>query len=73
MNPMESKKATIGWKNSIIHYFIGTSIYNIRIYDLALSETLWLIEPGNFGLDIDANIGFVTSFCSFKTGANGKV
>src|SRR5450631_3558805 len=53
---------------------IGNSIYNTRIYDLALSETLWrLIEPGNFVLDIGANIGFVTSLCSFRTGANGKV
>src|ERR1700736_1568487 len=53
---------------------IGNSIYSTRIYDLALSETLWrLIEPGNFVLDIGANIGFTTSLCSYKAGVTGKV
>ncbi|HEX6429721.1 MAG TPA: FkbM family methyltransferase [Niastella sp.] len=53
---------------------IGNSIYSTRIYDLALSETLWrLIEPGNFVLDVGANIGFITSLCSYKTGPQGKV
>jgi FkbM family methyltransferase len=53
---------------------IGNSIYSTRIYDLALSETLWrLIEPGNFVLDVGANIGFITSLCSYKTGPAGKV
>lgn len=53
---------------------IGNSIYSTRIYDLALSETLWrLIEPGHFVLDVGANIGFITSLCSYKTGPQGKV
>ncbi|MFL5744431.1 MAG: FkbM family methyltransferase [Niastella sp.] len=53
---------------------IGNSIYNTRIYDLALSETLWrLIEPGNFVLDVGANIGFITSLCSYRSGSQGKV
>lgn len=53
---------------------IGHSIYSTRIYDLALSETLWrLIEPGNFVLDVGANIGFITSLCSYKSGPQGKV
>ena len=53
---------------------IGNSIYSTRIYDLALSETLWrLIEPGNFVLDVGANIGFITSLCSYKSGPQGKV
>lgn len=53
---------------------IGNSIYSTRIYDLALSETLWrLIEPGNFVLDVGANIGFITSLCSYKSGPKGKV
>jgi FkbM family methyltransferase len=68
---------TTPWKNKIeidVNETIGNSIYSTKIYDLALSETLWrLIEPGNFVLDIGANIGFVTSLCSFKTGENGKV
>ena len=65
------------WGNAIeidTNETIGNSIYNTRIYDLALSETLWrLIEPGNFVLDIGANIGFITSLCSYKTGPQGKV
>lgn len=53
---------------------IGNSIYSTKIYDLALSETLWrLIEPGNFVLDVGANIGFVTGLCSYKLGPLGKV
>src|SRR6202011_457897 len=65
------------WGNKIeidINETIGNSIYSTRIYDLALSETLWrLIEPGNFVLDIGANIGFTTSLCSYKAGVTGKV
>jgi FkbM family methyltransferase len=65
------------WGNAIeidTHETIGYSIYSTRIYDLALSETLWrLIEPGNFVLDVGANIGFITSLCSYKTGPQGKV
>jgi FkbM family methyltransferase len=39
-----------------------------------LSETLWrLIEPGNFVLDVGANIGFITGLCSYKSGPGGKV
>ena len=53
---------------------IGNSIYSTQIYDLPLSETLWrLTEPGNFVLDIGANIGFITGLCSFKSGPGGKV
>jgi FkbM family methyltransferase len=53
---------------------IGNAIFSTGIYDLALSETLWrLIQPGDFVLDVGANIGFITSLCSYKTGAQGKV
>ena len=65
------------WGNQIeidINETIGNSIYSTRIYDLPLSETLWrLTEPGNFVLDIGANIGFITGLCSYKSGPNGKV
>src|SRR5687767_12151125 len=48
---------------------IGNAIFSTGIYDLALSETLWrLIQPGDFVLDVGANIGFITSLCSYKTG-----
>jgi FkbM family methyltransferase len=65
------------WGNNIeidVNETIGNSIYSTRIYDLALSETLWrLIEPGNFVLDVGANIGFITGLCSYKSGPGGKV
>jgi FkbM family methyltransferase len=65
------------WGNKIeidVHETIGNSIYSTQIYDLPLSETIWrLIEPGNFVLDIGANIGFITGLCSYKTGPGGKV
>ncbi|MEP6747111.1 MAG: FkbM family methyltransferase [Bacteroidota bacterium] len=53
---------------------IGNSIFSTGIYDLPLSETLWrLTEPGNFVLDIGANIGFVSGLFSHRTGPGGKV
>ncbi|GAC1424357.1 MAG: hypothetical protein NVSMB7_00300 [Chitinophagaceae bacterium] len=65
------------WGNQIeidINETIGNSIYNTKIYDLPLSETIWrLTEPGNFVLDIGANIGFITGLCSYRSGPDGKV
>lgn len=65
------------WKTLIevdIHEGIGKSIHNLGIYDIAVSETLWrLIKPGDFVLDIGANIGYTTNLCSFKIGSTGKV
>ncbi|MDQ6755971.1 MAG: FkbM family methyltransferase [Bacteroidota bacterium] len=53
---------------------IGREIYKTGIYDLAVSELLWrLVEPGNFVIDIGANIGFFTNLCSYRTGKSGKV
>jgi FkbM family methyltransferase len=65
------------WGNQMeidVNETIGNSIYSTRIYDLPLSETIWrLTEPGNFVLDIGANIGFVTGLFSHKSGPAGKV
>ena len=65
------------WGNEIeidVNETIGNSIYSTRIYDLPLSEIIWrLTEPGDFVLDIGANIGFITGLCSYKSGPAGKV
>jgi FkbM family methyltransferase len=65
------------WKTLIevdIHEVIGRSINNFGIYDVAVSETLWnLIRPGDFVLDIGANIGYTTNLCSFRAGSTGKI
>ena len=65
------------WGNQMeidVNETIGNSIYSTQIYDLPLSEALWrLTEPGNFVLDIGANIGFVTGLLSYKSGPDGKV
>lgn len=53
---------------------IGKSINIFGIYDIAVSEVLWrIIKPGDFVLDIGANIGYTANLCSFRTGVNGKV
>jgi FkbM family methyltransferase len=53
---------------------IGKAIFRTGIYDLALTEVLWrLVQPGNFVLDIGANIGYTAGLCSVRTGAGGKV
>ncbi|MCW6037668.1 FkbM family methyltransferase [Spirulina subsalsa FACHB-351] len=50
------------------------SLWTMRIYDPALSETLWrLIEPGETVLDIGANIGYMTSLMAVKVGKTGQV
>jgi FkbM family methyltransferase len=53
---------------------IGRAISDTGIYDLGLSEILWrLTEPGNFVIDIGANIGYTTNIFSVRAGKNGKV
>jgi len=65
------------WNTSIEvdnHETIGKAIFDTGIYDLAVSEVLWrLIEPGDFVLDIGANIGYTVNICSSKAGSKGKV
>lgn len=53
---------------------IGTAIARTGIYDLAVSEILWrLIEPGDFVLDVGANIGYTANLSSHRAGSTGKV
>lgn len=53
---------------------IGTAIARTGIYDLPLTEILWrLIEPGNFVLDIGANIGYTANLSSHRAGPEGTI
>lgn len=68
---------TTPWQTKIMADWedaIGGSIGLFGIYDLATTELLWrLVQPGNFVLDIGANIGYMTGLCSYKAGADGTV
>lgn len=53
---------------------LGRSIFNIGVYDLAVSELLWrLTAKGQFVVDIGANIGYTAGICSFRVEAEGAV
>lgn len=53
---------------------IGHSLWHLGIYDLVVSETLWrLADAGETVADVGANIGYVTSLLSAKTGPTGNV
>jgi FkbM family methyltransferase len=56
------------------HETIGKNLAVLGVYELAVSELLWrLTEPGEWCLDIGANIGYMTSLLAAKTQAGGKV
>lgn len=62
-------KITADWQDAI-----GGSIGMFGVYDLATTEVLWrLVQPGNFVLDIGANIGYMTGLCSHRAGNDGQV
>lgn len=53
---------------------IGKSILHTGIYDLALSEILWVLaEKGNTCVDIGANIGYTSMLMAEKVGTTGTV
>lgn len=53
---------------------IGVSIYKTGVYDLALTEILWrLIKPGDFVIDVGANIGYTCGICSLRAGKEGSI
>jgi len=56
------------------HETIGRSLTVYGVYELAVSEALWrLTEPGDWCMDIGANIGYMTSVLAAKAQAGGKV
>ena len=53
---------------------IGKSIMHTGIYDLALSEILWVLaEKGNTCVDIGANIGYTSMLMAERVGSEGSV
>lgn len=53
---------------------IGQSLLTLGVYELAVSETLWrLTEPGDWCLDVGANIGYMTGLLAAKAQSAGKV
>ncbi len=53
---------------------IGRAIHSFGLYDLCVSEALWLLtEPGGVVLDIGANIGYFSSLLSERVGEQGRV
>jgi FkbM family methyltransferase len=62
-------RITADWQDAI-----GGSIGMFGIYDLATTEVLWrMIQPGNFVLDVGANIGYMTGLCSYRAQTMGTV
>ena len=53
---------------------IGKSLLTLGVHELAVSEVLWrLVDRGDVCLDIGANIGYMTSLLSIRTGRAGRV
>lgn len=53
---------------------IGKSILRTGLYDLALSEILWLLaEPNSLSIDIGANIGYTSLLMLHRSKPNGKL
>jgi FkbM family methyltransferase len=56
------------------HETIGHNLVTLGVYELAVSEILWrLTEPGDWCLDIGANIGYMTSLLAARAQAGGRV
>lgn len=53
---------------------IGSCIWRVGIYDLCISECIWrLLDPGDYAVDVGANIGHMTSIMALRTGRLGNV
>jgi FkbM family methyltransferase len=53
---------------------IGRSIWQLGVYDLSLSETIWrLLDSRETAVDVGANIGYVTGLMAVRSGVGGRV
>jgi FkbM family methyltransferase len=53
---------------------VGRDIYHYCIFDKIVPEAIWrLMDPGEVGIDIGANIGQNSSALAFKSGPRGRV
>lgn len=53
---------------------IGRTVWRMGLYELVVCEVAWrLLEPGDWALDIGANIGIVASLMARRVGPGGSV
>jgi FkbM family methyltransferase len=53
---------------------IGFCIWQLGIYDLALSEVAWrLLDPGEKAVDVGGNIGYMSCLLAARAGTTGQV
>ena len=53
---------------------IGRSIWQLGVFDLVLTETLWrLLDPGQVAIDVGANIGYAAGLMAVRVGVRGEV
>jgi FkbM family methyltransferase len=70
-------KVTLPWGAEIFVHTgenIGSDIFHFGVFDKIVPETIWrLLDRGEVGVDVGANIGQNCSVMSVKVGAQGKV
>ena len=53
---------------------IGATIWQYRVYDLAVTEALWrLLDPGDTAVDGGANVGYMSLVMASRVGPAGRV
>ena len=53
---------------------VGIAIYHYSIFDKIVPETIWrLLDAGETGVDVGANIGQNSSVMAFRSGPSGRV
>lgn len=53
---------------------IGSAIWRLGLYDLAVSEALWrLTAPGDLTVDVGANLGHMAGLLALRAGPAGRV
>ena len=53
---------------------IGRALLTTGVNDLLVTEALFrLVDPGDFAIDVGANIGYMTSIMASRVGATGRV
>lgn len=52
----------------------GSNIWRTGVHDLCVLECLWrLIDPGDWCIDVGANIGLMTNLMALRSGTDGRV
>ncbi|MCS6814171.1 MAG: FkbM family methyltransferase [Cyanobacteria bacterium] len=54
--------------------FIGLHIRWFGVFDLCVSEVIWrLLDSGDVGIDVGANLGYMTSLMAARVGQTGRI